>query len=240
MSKKITKKQDTELATENKYISDVEFDAGDLVVPKVLAMQGMSDMVTSGRAQVGELRDSLTGDLLGSVDAPMEFIPISIQKTFQKYEYVDGMKMFRGVEAFDSSLPWKDGDIERDLCYNVLVILENKIESGFAMPYLITFKRTSSKAGKILMMEFQRQRAVGNPLFMSKWKLHPKIMQKNRNNYIVTDVSKEEAVSEEVVSICEKSFETFARSFRADDSDLNTRVNEANKMEKKDISQRNF
>src|SRR3954471_23034774 len=54
--------------------------AQDVVLPKILAMQGMSKLVTDGVAVMGEFRDSLNNVVLGDLKNPIEFIPFHLEK----------------------------------------------------------------------------------------------------------------------------------------------------------------
>lgn len=98
----------------------------DVLIPKVLLMQGLSDLVAERKAMQGDMVKSTTAEKLGDDRTPVEFIPLTFQnqwmvqeKIGQKFEY---RKMLPRValigaaaaqdaarseeERMDENLPW--------------------------------------------------------------------------------------------------------------------------------------
>ena len=50
------------------------FDVSDIIVPRILLMQAMSPQVTNAQAQMGEIRDSIDGALLGNEKHPLDIV----------------------------------------------------------------------------------------------------------------------------------------------------------------------
>ena len=127
----------------------------DIVIPKILAMQAMTKAVTEGKAKFGEFRESLSQNLLGDCDSPIEFIPF-----FRTLEYVVMRKdkkqfKFHRVEPIgDDNEEWEqenDGHEERWYrTTNFYCLLPSEIKEGGALPYLLSFRSTSAKAGSKL------------------------------------------------------------------------------------------
>jgi hypothetical protein len=132
----------------------------DIIIPKILAMQGLSQLVTERKAQMGEFRNSLTGALLGSVDQPVNIIPFYMEKLWIEFVPNEKGKMkFSGyvpVTLANEDLPWEDTNERgvvvkrRDYTLQFYCLLEKDLEQGITQPYVLSFKRTSLKAGKKL------------------------------------------------------------------------------------------
>ena len=86
--------------------------ASDVLIPRLLLMQGTSDFVKERKAQLGDMVRSTNAEKLGDPDTPINFIPLSSpqptwirearQKGAQRWE-------FRGIEKRDAgndTLPW--------------------------------------------------------------------------------------------------------------------------------------
>lgn len=127
-------------------------------VPKVLIMQPMSDQVTAGDAKFGELRVSDSGRLVGGLDKPMEFVPFKVEDQWIIFKPQNGKMEFDRIEKVtpeNEARPWDDTDadgvaIRRDRSLVFYILLMEDLASGIALPHVISFKRTSMKAGKQL------------------------------------------------------------------------------------------
>lgn len=144
-----------------------EMSGRDIVIPKLLLMQSTSDMVADGKAKLGDIIDSLTGEILGGLDKPIQFIPFHMEKVwiisskkptdsrfnFEKYE---------PVTAQNQGYPFieKIGDIEMKYEYTLQFYVLRP--EDMSLPYVVSFKSTSSRAGKILSTQmFVRNKAAG-------------------------------------------------------------------------------
>ena len=58
----------------------------DFVLPYIRLTQPISDDVVEGKAKPGEFRHSITGDLLGGVDQPLEFIPVHVSTPRSRFQ----------------------------------------------------------------------------------------------------------------------------------------------------------
>jgi hypothetical protein len=56
--------------------------ASDVIIPKILCMQATSELVAEGKARMGDFVDSITHEVLGSVDSPIKFIPFHMEKVW--------------------------------------------------------------------------------------------------------------------------------------------------------------
>jgi hypothetical protein len=164
MAKEVVKKESSEVALSTN-VNDwggSPITSQDIIIPRILVMQGLSEMVTDGDAKFGEFRESMNKELLGDSKNPVEFIPFLLEKVFIEYEDLkDEKKYLRMIPITPSndSLPYQDEEksaegkmikITRDRCMNFYVLLPKEIELGTAIPYMLSFRRTSIKAGKKL------------------------------------------------------------------------------------------
>jgi hypothetical protein len=152
--------------------------AKDILIPRILLMQPMSEKVTAGEAAFGEFRNSLDNSKMGDFKTPLEIIPICMKKNWVEYDVTAGddyknKKFLRAVPVTpaNESLPYKDSEqngalkISRDLCMDFYVLLPSEIALGGAIPYVLTFRRSSLTAGKVLItqMEVKNKMAGKSP-----------------------------------------------------------------------------
>lgn len=132
--------------------------ANSIIIPKVMVMQGLSKAVTDGNAKFGDFLDSLTNEVLGSINTPFEFIPFHVEKEIYISENKStkvGVKDFKYVRkekltAANEGLPWSDVvngvEIQRTHVYNFYVLNPKDM----TLPYIISFKGKSLRGGKVL------------------------------------------------------------------------------------------
>lgn len=139
----------------------------DVIIPKILLMQGLSVAVTEGKAQMGEFRDSVTNNLLGAIDKPFEAIPFYVDKVWDiMKEQADGsFKWDRTVPVvegpqqtgYNDDWQWESAEngikIKNVRRFNFYLLLPKEIADGAAMPYIFSFKSTSIKEGKKLFTQ---------------------------------------------------------------------------------------
>lgn len=127
--------------------------ASDVVIPRLWLMQGLSEMVSEGRAKPGEIRRSVGGDLVGDPTHPIEFIPLTFQnkwviqespKPGAKYEYRKTLSRDGGLDdsrkiitdQTGENLPWDfthgGTQWKRVKVLNVFALLVSDIEAELA------------------------------------------------------------------------------------------------------------
>lgn len=144
--------------------------AKDIIIPRILLMQPMSDKVTAGEAAFGEFRESLNNAKLGDFKAPFGIVPFHMEKVFIEYKIVtQGQKVTKEFlrvvpitpanedSKYEDTEVGEDGKvypIARDYTMNFYVLLVSELASGEgALPYILSTRRTSSKAGKKLVTQ---------------------------------------------------------------------------------------
>jgi hypothetical protein len=140
----------------------------DIIIPKILCMQGLSELVVDEKAKMGDFVDSMTSDILGNyTKKPIQFIPFHLEKIWIISKKTAGS----GDYSFDSVVPVTAEN--EGLRYNeVLNGVEYKREytmnfyvlrpEDTSLPYIISFKGMSSKSGRILATQmYVRNAAAG-------------------------------------------------------------------------------
>jgi hypothetical protein len=154
-------------------------DASDIVVPRLLLAQGLSQTVANQTAKMGDITNSLTGAVVGGPTTPVNFIPITIKKYWRRFEKVGSKKAYRGVEPFtrenanrplteeasSQANPQQKALWEYDLVLEVYGFTEDDVQDPIALPTAISFTRTSYKAGQKVMTHFAAlEGALPSPL----------------------------------------------------------------------------
>jgi hypothetical protein len=143
-------------------------DSSDIVVPKIMLAQGLSQSVADNKAKMGDMTNSLTGVVVGGSEKPLTFIPITIKKYWKNFEKVGNKRAFRGVEAFTGANarrplteqlpaqgnPSQMAEWSHDLVLDVFGFTEDDVQDPVALPSAISFSRTSYKAGQKVMTHF--------------------------------------------------------------------------------------
>lgn len=182
MSKQVVKKEQAgalaAAADLSSWGSGQVISSNDIIIPKIWVMQYMSDKVKTGLAKYGEFRDSVNNDKFGDLETPMEVIPFHLEVKWMEYDVVKKPNGERKREykqtipvqnnpnlpGYNDRLPRvdMDGSVERDRVMDYYVLLPSELAAGGALPYVISFKRTSLKTGKKLALQmYVRNRDAG-------------------------------------------------------------------------------
>ena len=177
--------------------------SNDVVIPRLLLMQPMSNKVTDGAAKFGEFIDSLTDEALGNFDKPLDVIPFDCKKVWIEYNAEVNPKEFLRVVPItpqNENLPYNDEEynedakkkikISRDRVMNFYVLLPEHIKQGAAIPYILCFRRTSLQAGKKLMTQmYMKNTSAGmTPASMVVTVSCKKLTNEDKQTYAVMDV----------------------------------------------------
>jgi hypothetical protein len=178
----VVPKQETAVATAKPEVQTFEqSSASDILIPKVLLMQALSDFVSEGKAANGDIVNSITGKVLGNKDKPLEFIPLTFFNSWINSEKIGNKFEYRGMEPRtpkNDDLPWeyeKDGTTwKRVKAINVYALLASDVEAEMkdleeasksntmpdpdkaVLPVLISFRSTSLKAGQRITTHFEK------------------------------------------------------------------------------------
>ena len=214
-------------------------DSRDILIPKLLVMQGLSKMVVAEKASMGDFVDSVTGEVLGSGREkdlkPVPFIPIMTFKTWAEYEKIEQKGKepkleFKGIIPMtEANANWpleeeKDGvPVRRDRCINFYVLLADKPDD---LPYLITFRRTSYRAGQKLATHFKKCELAalrGKPVPPAKsiFNLTATKLTNDKGTFFVADVERSGETPNESLKLAWDWFQMLKTSnVKVDNSDL--------------------
>ena len=148
--------------------TDPEILAGDIVIPSIYLMQGLSDLVQDRKAQIGDIVRSTTAEKLGDDKHPLRFIPLKLTNTWTISEKIGEKYEWRGVKprnAANENDPYefvdKGTDWKRVKTINLFALLTKdvtdfleQVKTGNIdmnkplLPVNISFRSTSFKAGR--------------------------------------------------------------------------------------------
>lgn len=210
MKNEVTKTQESNVAVFNDSDfgdagSEQELSQKDILIPKIIMMQGQSPQVLEGDASFGELRDTLEGSLMANcktknADAiPLTCIPfhrekfwINKSKDGDKWRFESIEKVTPATAGLDQYETWMEGD---KLMKRVYLILFSVMVPGRSIPYSIGFRGSSLEAGKALgtqmyvvnkglkVKEAFKRSPMGKVI-----DLVPKKISKNDNTYCVLEM----------------------------------------------------
>ena len=156
----VAKDEKTSLVDANKDLAgayeDDQVTDQDIILPRILLMQGLSTKVAEGKAKSGQIIDSLSGGLLADVGKSIEVLPIYRFKSFRLFKDMAGKPQFVKEVPYDAdTIDWETKrirEIEEDgeklkvfITLNVFVLVVDKIK---ALPYMLSFSSTNYKVGK--------------------------------------------------------------------------------------------
>jgi hypothetical protein len=172
MAKKLPTKQtettDVAIAglTDSAWGSE-EVTSSDVMIPKLLCMQGLSKLVAAEEATMGEVRNSLTKELVGGKGKPFEVIFFYLKKMWYIFEQGDdGEFKYVKAEPYDSSnqhWPYNEEingvQIRRNFALNFY-----GIQPGETFPVVVSFQRMSVKAGRKIADMAAKLKALNQPM----------------------------------------------------------------------------
>jgi hypothetical protein len=139
----------------------------DVIIPKILVMQGLSDLVGEGKAKLGDFVDSITSEVLGSIDKPLSIIPLHMQKSWiisrrKKGESKFEFERYEDVTSANEGYPLEAADGDDTIKYEYALQFYVLRPEDPTLPYVVTFKSTSTRAGKALATQmYFRNKAAG-------------------------------------------------------------------------------
>lgn len=203
MSSAVAKKESTELSLAQDLGSwgESPVSVKDVVIPRMLVMNGTSDLVTEGEAGFGEIRCSLTKKKLADLKNGVKIVPFAMKKCFIEYDADEEPKKYlRRIEMTpaNENLPYNDKgvdqdgkecNISRDYVMEFYCLLPEEIDRGGELPYIITFRRTALRNGKKLATQmFISNRGAGLPPPGLTVELFTKKESNDDNTWAVPDV----------------------------------------------------
>ncbi len=234
----VATKANNAVSTEVEQWGTEGIEAADIKLPKLLLMQGISDLVTNEKALMGDIVDSITNEKLADSKKSLGIIPIYMWKDYVIMEKIGDKFEFKSRAPYNAETAnwrefenreYKEGgvDCRRDFCMNFLVMLEKDITDPSALPYAITFKRTSLKAGQNFANFFQRAAMKKAPPCIFTLEMGSKIEKGKKGSYYVPAVNAARLTTDfaSVEPTLKKWYTTFKKgAAKIDDSDIQSEV----------------
>lgn len=183
----------TALATSNvaATMDDAGISMSDIVIPKILLMQGTSGLVAEEKAKLGDMIRSDSEEVIGGLTKPLEIIPLKLNKVWRTYDVSGASPKFlrsEPVTKLNEKREWTGEEngvpIRHDMCFDFFVLLKNECEEGAPFPYVLSFKRTSASTGRELATHIFKLGLVGQLPYSRTVQIRTeKEKNPNGNNY---------------------------------------------------------
>lgn len=211
-------------------------DSADIVIPRLLLMQGMSEHVSAGKAKLGDIIKSTTVEVLGGKDKPVKIIPLISTKTWTISEKVGNKFEFRSIEPVslnNSSLPleWQQGNTtwRRDKCLDFFVLLSDdvakerkaldKLKAGdipdvadALLPCHLSFRRTSYNSGKTLATHFSVAGRFNLPPASTIFNLTSEVTKNDQGTFAIFEIKSAGKTSIDDLMVAKKWYDILAKA----------------------------
>lgn len=219
------KSQITEYQEQGAWGSE-EISNEDIVIPKILLMQPMSELVTDGVARIGEYRDSLnTERVLGSDKVPVELIIFGTFKTwieFKDGEYLATKRWEPSNADLAKEEIMEDGSVlSRDKVLNFYCLVPKDIAGGEPFPFVLACRRTSALAGRELNTHIKKLSMFKKPSAAKVFALTSYKETNDKGTFFVSTVKVLRDSTNEEQAAAYEWYKALAKSkVRIDESDL--------------------
>lgn len=205
-------------------------DSRDILMPKILLMQGLSKLVTSEKAKMGDFVDSLSHTILGGKEKPLDFIPFHTFKTWIIFHEVNGkLEYVRQEPMTPLNQDWpleevmEGTKVRRDKAINIYCVLPEQVATGEFFPYLISFRRTSYTAGRKLTTAFAKLKMFKIAPAKRVFSLSCTKQENEKGVFYVADVvEKRKSTEPEVKAAWDWHLVMQSANVKIDNSDLET------------------
>lgn len=174
-----------------------DIDGSDIIIPQMLLMQGLSNLVTSGEARVGEIRDSLSGELLGDKNGPPKVLIFGVKKTWEEHTIAAGQtkeKWTRSIPVTISNagLPKVEehpngSKTVRYLQYNFTCLYTGRDFIEKETPYMVSFRSYSVRPAQRLCSHFTRLEKHSRPSYSQVIELVPTDKENEKGKFPIFD-----------------------------------------------------
>lgn len=162
MSNADSKKLTTPIPMSSDFFDEaVVTDNSDMLIPRILLMQGVSELVGQRKADQGDIIDSVSHEVLAGPDKVVDIIPIKQLDKVWSIEKYNGKKwVFERQDPWDESLKEQREFEEKGVKYrrnqrlSFYVLLARDADT-MHLPYMISFQRTGYQGGRILASFFK-------------------------------------------------------------------------------------
>lgn len=176
-------------------------------IPMLKLMQGQSDFVKEGNANIGEWRSSIDADLLSKRGEPLELIFLTKKTYWSEYFLKEGdefknKKWIRNLDytAETALLPIREGETVRVkvVDWYVLPATRDEQEIYSKIPFLFRFQISYLPVAKNLNTRLNKLKKLGHSRVDHVWNVTSKVNSKdaNKNLIPVIEFGRETTVAE--------------------------------------------
>lgn len=231
----VAKKEANQLALPNteldEIFGDFKIDSSDILIPKILLMQPVSQFVADGEATLGDYRNSVTKEKLGSINESFAFVPFHFTKS---WDIVSEGKWIRKEEfkPGDESLPWEfdEGGVrmKRIKRLDFFGFPLKKLAEGDQLPMILSFRSASYREGTKMLTQFKLNISKRKLPWSDVWGIKGE-KKKNEDNqtYCVPKIDIIAETDEDTLRNCMdwyKNIKAMSSRIIVDDSDVRREV----------------
>lgn len=179
----------------------------EVLIPRLWLMQSISDQVKQEKCRAGDIVNSNDGTVLAPRGQRVEIIPFLTFRQWEITRLVPGQKQAKflrmdPVDPANDKLPSEDVDhdgapIQRSKVLNFFTMLPSQIEE---LPYLIKFRKSGLRTGKVLSTHFSLCAKHGFPPARRVFSLGSELQTSQDGNdyYVYTITQAREATKQEL------------------------------------------
>ena len=198
-----------------------EIEDGDIKMPRLSVLQGLSEVVIDGKAKMGQLGNSLTKEIYGD---EIDFIPLFMFKTRAQFDIERGLVMMsrdnetvtmaidefaeyldKPVEEVPGSAWEKDKPPTFGVIYNFPVMLVGRLNQ---FPISLSLMRTAIKVAKELL---SMARFSGEDMFARVYTLKSEIVKGDKGTYAVPVIDFSRRCEDNEYDVAKKFFDMLYR-----------------------------
>jgi hypothetical protein len=216
----------------DEIFGDFKIDSSDILIPKILLMQPSSVFVNDGEAILGDFRNSVTKEKLGSITESFAFVPFHFTKCWSIVG--PGGKWLRREEfkPGDENLPWEFDEggvhLKRIKRIDFYGFPLKKLAEGVQLPMILSFQSTGYKEGTKILTQFMLNISKRKLPWSDVWGIKGE-KRKNEDNqtYCVPMVDLVGTASEDELRVCMewyKSIKNLSVKIIIDESDVQQEI----------------
>jgi hypothetical protein len=167
-------------------------EAKDIRIPRLLLMQQMSELVSTRKAQAGDIINNITEIKVGDEKDPLSIIPIHTFKTWTIQHKVNGKFEYLKQEDYtpaNANRPREEViagvEYQNMETINLLGMQEKEINALDSLPVMLSFRMTSYACGKDILTLKTNAARINKPFSMYTVKLTPAFVKNDKGSFFV-------------------------------------------------------
>ena len=207
-------------------MDETPVESSDFLIPKILLMQSMSTMVQEEKARAGEIRGSVNNNKLAEKEGNVEIIAFKMFKTWVTISTVGNEYLGQVPFTPENCLKAQDEvvggvAVKNFKTLNYFCIVPSEIAGGVFMPYVVSFRSTSYKAGKALETIRGKLQGYGKPLPFVTINLGSVAKENDKGKFFEYTVTEGRETTDQELTAVKKWFDIInVENIKVDDSDL--------------------